>query len=346
MKLSRIVLALVLVAVFAGVAQVSQRTDAPATKLAAAAQKFVDSLTPDQKKQAVMPFDSPDRINWNFVPLQDKNKIPTRKGLRLQDMNPEQKSLALALVEAGTSASGNKQAATIMSLESILKVQEGPKAANVRDPEWYFFTVFGTPGKTGQWGWRVEGHHLSINYTLDNNEVVSVTPTFFGANPSTVKDGPKAGERILPEVEDYARELFKSLDDKQLAEASRPKQFGEPKAKSATPDVGGPVGVPATKLTDKQREMLMKLVRAYADRLPPEIAAAELKRVQEAGTDKIHFAYSGATEPGKQYSYRIQGPSFVIEFLNVQADSAGNPANHIHSCWRRIDGDFGIQAKK
>jgi Protein of unknown function (DUF3500) len=346
MKLIRIALALALVGMLASVAYVSQRTDAPATRLAVAAQKFIDALTPEQKKQALFPFDNPERFNWDFVPLQDKDKRPTRKGLPLQDMNPEQKKLALALVEAGTSISGNKQATTIMSLEGILKVQEAKTGKIVRDPEWYFFTVFGTPGKSGQWGWRVEGHHLSINYTLDNNEVVSATPTFFGANPSTVKDGPKKGERILPEVEDYARELFKSLDDKQLADAFQKKNFGEPKSHTTSPGVGAAVGVPATKMTDKQREMLMKLVRAYADRLPPDVAGAELKRVQEAGTDKIHFAYSGATEPGKQYSYRIQGPSFVIEFLNVQADSANNPANHIHSCWRRIEGDFGIQAKK
>jgi uncharacterized membrane protein len=346
MKFSRIVLAVPLVAMLAGVAYVSQSTDTPATKLAAAAQRFVDALTPEQKKQAIFAFDSPERTNWNFIPLQDKNKRPTRKGLPLQDMTADQKKLALALVEAGTSASGHRQATTIMNLESILKVLEAKKASNVRDPEWYFFTVFGTPGKTGQWGWRVEGHHLSINYTLDNNEVVSATPTFFGANPSTLKDGPRKGERILPEVEDYARELFKSLDEKQRVEAFQNKPFGEPKAKSVTPDVGAPKGVAASKLTEPQREMLKKLVHAYADRLPPEVAAAELKRVQAAGVDTIQFAYSGATEPGKGYTYRVQGPTFVIEFLNVQEDSANNPANHIHSSWRRIDGDFGIQAKK
>ncbi len=187
--------------------------------MAAVAQQLVNSLTPDQKKQALFAFDNPERTNWEFVPFQDKQMQPLRKGLRLVDMTAEQKKLAMSLVEAGTSASGNKQATTIMSLEALLKVQEAKKPANTRDPEWYFFTVFGTPGKTGNWGWRVEGHHLSINYTLNNNEVVSATPTFFGANPSTLKDGPKKGERILPEVEDYARELFKSLDDKQRAEA-------------------------------------------------------------------------------------------------------------------------------
>jgi hypothetical protein len=346
MKLSRMLLALALVATLSGVAYVSQRSDPPATRMAAAAQKFIDSLTPDQKKVALFDFDDKERTNWHFIPLQDnKTKLPTRKGLRLQEMNTKQKELALALVAAGTSETGNKQATTIMSLESILKELE-KGGANVRDPEWYFFTIFGTPGKAGKWGWRVEGHHLSINYTLENNDVIAATPTFFGANPADpnrVKG--RKGDRILPEAEDYARELFKSLDDNQKTEASQKKQHGEPKAQSVTADVGPPAGIVATKLSDKQRDLLMKLVRSYADRLPPEVAGQEMKAAEAGGVDKIHFAYFGSTEPGKGYTYRIQGPTFVIEFLNVQADSANNPANHIHSCWRRIDGDFGIKKK-
>ena len=107
--------------------------------------------------------------------------------------------------------------------------------------------------------------------------------------------------------------------------------------------MGAPVGVAAAKLDEKQRDLLMKLVRAFANRLPEKVAAADLKDVQSAGVDKIHFAFTGGTEPGEGHTYRVQGPTFVIEFLNMQADSAGNPNNHIHSCWRRIDGDFGIK---
>jgi hypothetical protein len=314
--------------------------------MAAAAQKFLDKLTSEQRKTTLFDFDSPERTRWHFVPLQDKEKRPTRKGLALKDMTPEQKALALALVAAGTSDTGNKQAVTIMSLEAILKELEAKKGGGlVRDPDWYFFTVFGTPGKTGNWGWRVEGHHLSINYTLKDNEVVSATPTFFGANPAVLKDGPKKGQSILPEAEDYARELFKSLDAKQREIADHKKPFGEPKAMSATADVGPATGLVATQMTDKQRDLLMKLVRSYANRLREEVATAELKLVQEGGVDKIHFSYSGGTEPGQGHTYRVQGPTFVIEFLNMQSDSAGNAANHIHSCWRRLDGDFGLKAK-
>jgi hypothetical protein len=343
MKLIRMVFAVTLVLALAGVAYVSQRQDPPATRMAAAAQKFLESLTPEQKQKALFEFDSPERTNWHFIPLQDnKTKQSTRKGLSLQDMKEDQKKLALAILAAGASEDGYKKAVTIMGLESILKGQE-KSGANVRDPEWYFFTIFGTPGKTGKWGWRVEGHHLSINYTLDNNEVVTSTPTFFGANPATIKDGPKKGERILPEAEDYAIGLYKSLTDDQRKIAHQDKNFGEPKAQSPKSGMGAPLGLASGKMDANQREMLMKLVRSYAERWHPEVAAAAFKAVQDAGTDKIYFAFAGSTEAGEGHTYRVQGPNFVIEFLNAQADSAGNKANHIHSCWRLIDGDFGIK---
>jgi hypothetical protein len=342
MKLVRIGLALAVTASMAGVAFVSQQPEAPSTRMATAAQRFIGSLTAEQKKVALYDFDNPERTNWHFIPLQDKDKKPSRKGLPLQDMNAEQKKLALAMVEAGTSADGHAKATTIMSLESILRDQE-KNGSMVRNPEWYFFTVFGTPGKSGKWGWRVEGHHLSINYTLDNNEVASATPTFFGANPAVYKSGPKKGEAVLPEAEDYAIALFKSLDKDQAATALQKKPHGEPKAQAVNSGVGAPVGLPAAKMNDKQKELLGKLVRSYANRLPVEVAAMEMKLVQDAGMDKVHFAYHGSTEPGQGHTYRVQGPTFVIEFLNVQADSAGNAANHIHSCWRRPEGDFAIK---
>src|SRR5262249_22205413 len=150
----------------------------------------------------------------------------------------------------------------------------------------------------------------------------------------------KEGLRTLPLAEDLARNLFKALDEEQRKTAYRDKPFPEPKQNTKEPDVGEPVGLAAAKMTDAQREILSKLVEAYAKRMPDEIAAEQLKQVKAAGTEKIHFAFTGATEPGKGYTYRVQGPTFVIEFLNMQADSAGNAANHIHSCWRNLKGDF------
>jgi len=341
MKLSRILLAGALLLALAGVGYVSQRQDTPGVKIAQAAQKFVDSLTAEQKAKALIAFDSKERTNWWFVPREDKQKKSTRKGLPLKEMTEPQKKAALALVAAGTSASGNEKAVTIMSLESILLELEKGKGPT-RDPEWYFFSIFGNPSKSGKWGWRVEGHHLSLNFTLDGTEVVSATPTVFAANPATVKSGSRKGLRTLPEADDLAIELFKSLDDSQKKVAYHDKPFPEPQQATVKPDVGEPTGLVAAKMTDKQRGTLLKLVESYAHRVAPEIAEAQLRDVRKGGVDKIHFAYTGGTEPGKGHTYRVHGPTFVIEFLNVQADSAKNPANHIHSAWRRLPVDFGL----
>ncbi len=228
-----------------------------------------------------------------------------------------------------------------MSLEAILRELE-KGGATVRNPDWYFFSVFGKPTKSSRWGWRVEGHHLALNFVIDGGKVVSSTPAFFGANPATVKDGPRKGLRTLPEAEDFARDLFKSLEEDQKQLAFQKAQFPEIEQAKKAPAVGAPMGLAANKMNDQQRQLLMHLVQAYADRMPADIAAEELTQVRDGGVDKIHFAYAGGTQTGQPYSYRIQGPTFIIEFLNVQEDSAHNKANHIHSAWRNIKGDFGL----
>lgn len=342
MKLTRILLALLAFAIVTGLATLGQQTETTGARMTAAAQKFLETLSPELRERAVIAFDSKERINWNFIPLQDnKTRKSTRKGVPLEDMNVEQKKAALELVKAGTSAKGEVAATTIMSLESILLEQE-KKGAMVRNPDWYFFTVFGDPSKTGKWGWRVEGHHLSLNFTLEGPEVVAATPYFFGANPAEIKTGPKKGLRILAASEDLAKTLFKQLTDEQKKIAYQDRPFEEPKQAKANPEVGEPVGLPYAKMNRLQKDTLMDLLKSYTDRMPASVAAQEMKAVNKAGPDLIHFAFTGGTEAGKGLTYRVQGPTFVIEFLNIQADSGGNPNNHIHSVWRKIKGDFGL----
>jgi hypothetical protein len=158
-----------------------------------------------------------------------------------------------------------------------------------------------------------------------------------------LKAGPDKGKRTLAAVEDLARELFNSLSDDQKKVALQPKQFPEIEANTAV-KVGAPLGVAAGKMTDAQKGTLRKLVEAYAARWPTEVAQAELKRLDDAGFDKVHFAFAHEDKPGKPYTYQIQGPTFVVQFLNIQADSGGNPANHIHSAWRTLPGDFALGA--
>lgn len=348
MKLKQLLFVSVLGAGLVGAACLSKEGESAGVRMSDAAAKLADSFNDKQKSKALFGFDDKERTSWWFTP-QQKDKKPLRKGLRFDQMTEEQREMARALLRAGTSGSGFVKATTIMSLESVLAALE-KNGANVRNPGWYFLSIFGTPSKAGKWGWRIEGHHLSLNFVVDRGKIVASTPAFFGANPALIKNetekGPKTGYRTLPEAEDLAQQLFASLSDEQKKEARQSKQLPEIEEGKPVAHTGEPKGIAAAKMNEKQRGLLMKLIQSYAERMPPEVAAVEMTDVKAGGIDKIHFAFAQETEKaGKPYTYHIQGPTFLIEFLNRQADSAGNPANHIHSCWRDLRGDFGIEAR-
>ncbi|MBO0698300.1 MAG: DUF3500 domain-containing protein [Zavarzinella sp.] len=342
--LLRLAVGFVCLSGLAGIALLAREERPAADQMTEAADQFLASLSPELRQKAEFGFDDPHRTGWFFTPQQDRDKKPTRKGLRFEELNKEQREKALALLKTGTSAKGYEQATTIMSLEEILRDVE-KKGTMVRNPNWYFVSVFGKPSKTGKWGWRIEGHHLSVNFTLDRGQVESPTPFLFGANPANVKTGPRAGLRTLPEVEDRAKELIESLDGEQKALALRDKPFPEIAENTPAAKIGAPVGIPGSKLSEKQRDILLKLIEAYTNRMPNAVGAAELKAAKDTGLDKVYFAYSGSPEPGKGYTYQVQGPTFVVQFLNMQADGSGNPANHIHSVWRRLPSDFGLEVR-
>lgn len=337
---------LLALALVGGAVMLGQAKKATGAKMADAANAFVATLSDDEKKQATFGYDDDHRTEWFFTPQQDKDKNPTRKGLRLEKMTDKQKAAAVELLKVGLSATGDKQAEAIMANEGFLADLEGKNGALVRNTGWYFVSVFGEPNNTGKWGWRIEGHHLSVNFTLDKGEIVSATPLLFGSNPAEIKDGPKKGTRILPEVEDTAKALIASLTDEQKKAAKQEKQLPEVKEKQPNAGVGDPIGIPGSKLDEKQQAKLTDLMKAYADRLPADVAESEMKRATDAGLGKVYFAYCiEEDKPGKPYTYRVHGPTFVVEFLNVQADSAKNPANHIHSGWRTLPQDFGLKGK-
>jgi hypothetical protein len=340
-RIRSLALAAVVAAGFAAATLVGQAPPPTAVQMADAAKTFLGTLDAGQQKKATFDFNDKHRLAWFFTPQQEGKKF-TRKGVRIEEMNAAQKTAALGLLKTGLSAKGYEQATTIMSLEGLLADLEGAKGAMVRNTGWYFVSVFGEPSNTGQWGWRFEGHHLSVNYTLGKGEVVSATPMLLASNPADVKSGDKKGLRPLPEIEDHARALIKSLTPDQDKAAKQAKDFAEIKEGQPTAGVGAPVGVTSDKLSVEQKDTLFKLLKAYAGRMPDELAKKETDRATATPADKLYFGYSGSAEPGKPYTYRVQGTTFVVEFLNVQADSARNPANHIHSAWRVLPGDFGL----
>ncbi len=303
-----------------------------AAAMAESANKFLASLSPEQKAKAMFGFDDEQRFDFHFIPRD-------RKGAPLKDLNQEQRKLAMDLMKTGLGAAGYQKATTIISLEPILAELEGPGRRFPRDPELYYFSVFGAPSAKNVWGWRVEGHHISLNFTVIKGELISNTPLFFGSNPAEVKQGPRQGLRALAGEEDRARDLVQALDDKQKAIAiidkTAPSDIISLNKRRADPLK--PEGVASSQLNKQQKEMLNKLVEEYLLRMPQDIADERRKKLRDAGMDKTYFAWAGGVNKGELHYYRVQGPTFLIEYDDTQ-----NNGNHIHSVWRDYNGDFGL----
>jgi len=315
--------------------------DRSPANMADAANKFLSTLTAEQKQTATFAFDNvKERERFGFVPTE----MHPRVGLTIEKMTEPQRQAAHNLLKAGLSQKGYMTATTIMELESILNVIENPPGAKPRErplernPLKYYVWVFGTPAAKGAWGWKVEGHHVSLNFTMVNGTMVSAAPHFFGSNPAEVRDGAKKGLRVLGFEEDPARELVTALDASQRAKAvinaTAPNDIVT--RNESTVSALTPTGIAATDLQPKQREMLMRVVDAYVSVMAPDIAADRMAALKKAGLDKLTFAWAGELERGKKHYYRVQGPTFLIEFDNTQ-----NDGNHVHSVWRDFTGDFG-----
>ena len=301
-----------------------------APEMASAASEFLRSLSSDQRSKATFTFDDEQRYDWNFIPK-------TRKGLTLKEMRPDQQHLVTALLGSGLGQRGMVKAASIMSLEPVLAdIEKG--SGPVRDPQLYYVTVFGEPESRKRWGWRFEGHHISVNYAVIDDQRVAFTPFFLGSNPAEILQGPRAGFRVHGREEDLGRAFVKSLDDSLRRQAvlveAAPREILSGNLRKADPLK--PAGVAGASLGQRRIEMLMEMLNEYASNVPADIAAARLDRIRAAGIRNIHFAWAGALDKGQGHYYRIQGPTFLIEFDNTQ-----NNANHIHTVWREFTGDWG-----
>jgi len=294
-----------------------------------AANRFLASLTPEQKAKATFQMGDEERMHWFYVPID-------RKGLPLREMTPYQKHLASALLSAGLSQTGYIKAVTIMSLEDVLKMMEKDSGER-RNPEKYYFSIFGKPSDTQAWGYRVEGHHLSQNYTIVNGHVVDA-PSFFGDNPAEVRVGPRAGLRTLAAEEDLGRDVITSLDPAQrkvaIVEGEVPKDILTTNSRKAALS-GQPNGINGSKMTGAQFEKLQALLAEYANNVPGTVAQAREEQIRKAGKN-IWFAWSGGVNKGDPHYYRVQTASFLIEYDDTQDN-----ANHIHSVWRDFNGDWG-----
>lgn len=303
-----------------------------ARRLAGAARSFLDSLEPDLRHEAHLHFQDAERRRWHYTPRQ-------RAGLALADMGRPQAKAAHRLLAAGLRLESYAGAVAIMGLEEVLDVLEGGRAD--RHGGDYWVTVFGDPGEGDAWGWRFEGHHLSVNYTL-TGERVAATPLFLGANPAHVTSGSATVLRPLGREEDLALALLDALDEGQRARAV----FSD----EAPPDIvtgeqpgspGGlePRGVSGGDLSGDAARTLSALAATFVGRLPDELARPRLAELEATGAAALHFAWAGEVRLDRPHYYRLQGPGLLAEL-----DDTEPGGNHVHTVLRDPDDDFGADA--
>ena len=307
--------------------------DQTAADMANAANAFLATLKPEQIAKATFELDDTNRTRWHFVPTE----MHPRYGLSFREMQQDQQHMAYALLASVLSARGLQKTAQIMSLEQILH-DANPKGRFARDPKWYFISIFGKPSVKGTWGWRFEGHHLSLSFTVVDGHIGGLTPSFLGTNPGKVLDGPRKGLQVLAKEEKIARALARSLNAEQrkvaVVDEKAPADIitkADRKAKRLEP-----LGLAASEMNKKQFTQLWTLIEEYLLNYRPDLAEEGLKHLEGLDLKMIHFAWAGSLESGKGHYYRIQAPDLLIEYDNTQ-----NGANHVHCVVRDLKRDFG-----
>ena len=307
-----------------------------------AAQRLRNATPSGQRTELDQPFTDAARSDWSYVPR-------SRSGVAWRDMNAAQREATNQLLRTALTDAGVDKARAIMALEIALRELEA--VGRSRDPHNYAIALFGSPEPSSSephaaWGWRIEGHHLSLHFTLLGDRYVSTLPQFMGANPALVprdiapgaggEAGPRKGVRVLGEEEDLARQLLATLEPAQRSAALFSAQpYGDILSKSARQlSPLSPVGVRMDDLSAAQQAVLLKLITAFAAHLQPELLEARLARVRAGQLSTIRFGWAGSVVRGEPYYFRIAGASFLIEF-----DNSGG--NHVHSVWRDAEGDWG-----
>lgn len=300
----------------------------PSADMKAAAEALIQSVSDEQRKDLLAAMNDEQRENFRYTPRD-------RSGLFYKELNEGQREAVFTLLKAAMSEEGLLKSKQIMMLEGVLaKLENRPE---FRDPEKYWVAIFGTPGDAKGWGWKFEGHHLSLNFAIVGDQV-ALTPSFFGSNPGEVRVGEHKGLRVLAEEEDVARVLTQALlkeGHQQVIFTDKPPAeiLTKEERKAQPPEAQG---ILVGRMSEAQQAMLVELLEVYLNRYRPELAQAELKAIRDAGIDKLRFGWAGSLEKGEAWYYRVQGPTFLMEAANSQ-----NDANHVHAVWRKFDGDFG-----
>ncbi len=292
---------------------------------------FLKSLTSAQREKAQFLFDDEERYNWHYVPMQ-------RKGIPLKELTGKQKEFGMDLMHTALSDTGFKKSIAIINLENVLRDLENA-SADYRNPGNYYFSIFGSPADS-IWGWRLDGHHISFNFSSRNNQLISGSPGFLGANPAVVLSGLQRGLQVLKDESSLGFELLNALSpvqkEKAVISARAPGDIIT--AANRTASIETLEGILYSELNSQQQKTFQLLLGIYINRYKKSLAARMMQDIEGAGLNNLRFAWAGAQQPGigHPHYYRIQGPTIIIEYDNTQ-----NNANHVHTVVRDLKNDFG-----
>ena len=305
--------------------------------LAKKANIFLNTLSTELRTQAQFAFGDAERLNWNFVPI-------ARKGPSFRDFDEKQKNAAISLLRSSLSDQGYQKVNGIIELETVLKaLEKRTPADNYRDPLNYHISIFGEPSSSKEWGWRFEGHHISLNFSSLKGVLVSSTPSFLGSNPGIVPSGDKKGTEILKKEMELGFLLLNSLDEGQLKRTifaeKAPSEIITGNSRKAS--LLSPSGIKFRELNAGQKKIFVQLLDVYIRNYASEFSEKFLSGIKKNGLDELHFSWAGSLKPGSGHYYRIQGRALLIEYDNTQ-----NNANHVHTVVRDLSNDFGEDVLK
>ena len=309
-----------------------------------AAVSFVNTLNPLQKKTALLSFNDTARIKWNNLPV----GLRARAGMSIGSMSDEQRKLLHRILSVSLSSQGYLKATGIFHLDNLLNMYydslflnnkiDSTRHRMMQNLKWshqnYYLAFFGLPSDT-MWGYKIEGHHLSVNFTFVKNKL-SVTPFFIGTDPAEYPNTEYAGWRVLGQEEDLGIKLIHLLSAEQQKKATMSKDVPRDIITAAESGIRlvDYWGIKGSEMTKEQQAILQYIIREFVFNLEYEKAIAEYDKILKAGINKIYFGWIGPYVENKPHYFILNGPAFIIEFAN-------NNGNHIHAIWREKGNEYG-----
>jgi len=319
-----------------------------ADEIKTSVQTFINSLTADQKKIALISFSDSARLKWNNLPV----GMRPRAGIKMGSLSDEQRILFHRVLSAALSSQGYLKATGIMHLDNLLnmyydtlyqrKLINEADYKRMRDLQWstqnYFIALFNTPADS-VWGIKLEGHHLSLNFTFHHNQL-AITPMFVGTDPAQYPTSEYSGWRVLGQEEDLGIKLINILSPQQKKKATISDKvpgdiFTSAESGKRLLDYSG---IKGAELNKKQQEVLLQIIREFVFNLEYEKAVVEFNKIVKAGISTVYFGWIGPYEEIKPHYFVLNGPTFLIEFDN---SGFGGAANHIHAIWREKGNEYG-----